>query len=470
MAKKASRPNQEGIFNNSLHSLGRMWREIARLSGRNGSNKDSRPNALQTQIKACLAEQGGEVSARARAAQLAQSYLDFSAKERLVFLQILARNFGVENAKVDEAFNLLKHASGEEELEANQRTLRRALEPSRVALLRKFSTLQSGPRFLVELRNELLELKKAHPELRFLERDLKDLLIAWFDIGFLDLRSINWDAPASLLEKLGAYEAVHRVRSWHDLKNRLDADRRCYAFFHPSMPNEPLIFVEVALVNGLASQIQVLLDVKAPVLDPEEADTAIFYSISNTQPGLAGIKFGNFLIKQVVDCLRREQPNLKQFSTLSPIPGFMGWLKQSLKENELDFIGSEKKKLKAVIGKIPTMEFLSEQLSSIKWAKNEQLAEALQPVLKRFGAIYLLKAKGRDSAHALDPVAHFHLSNGASIQQLNWMADTSGKGLRESCGLMINYHYRLDRIERHHEKYSGSGKITVSSPMSGLLK
>jgi malonyl-CoA decarboxylase len=168
--------------------------------------------------------------------------------------------------------------------------------------------------------------------------------------------------------------------------------------------------------------------------------------------------------------LRREQPNLKQFSTLSPIPGFMGWLKQSLKENELDFKGAEQKKLKAVIGKIPTLGILSEQLSSIKWAKDEPLAEALQTVLKRFAAIYLLQAKGRDSVHALDPVAYFHLSNGASIQQLNWMADTSGKGLRESCGLMINYHYRLDRIERHHEKYSGSGKITVSSTVSGLLK
>lgn len=470
MAKKNSQPSQEGIFNSALHNLGRVWREIARLSGRKESNKDSRPETLRQQIEACLSGQGGEVSARARAAQLAHSYLDFSEEERLVFLKILAREFGVDNAKVDEAFSLLKHSAGEEEREANQRALRLALEPSRVALLRKFNALQSGPRFLVELRNELLELKRDHPELRYLERDLKELLNAWFDIGFLDLRSINWDAPASLLEKLGDYEAVHRVRSWHDLKNRLDADRRCYAFFHPGMPDEPLIFVEVALVNGLASQIQVLLDVKAPVLDPDDADTAIFYSISNTQQGLAGISFGNFLIKQVVDRLRHEQPNLKRFSTLSPLPGFMGWLKQSLKNKELDIKSAEQKKLKTATGQIPTIEFLSQQLTSIKWAKDEPLAEALKPILMRFAALYLLKAKGQDGIRALDPVAHFHLSNGARMEQLNWMADTSGKGLRESCGLMINYLYLLDRIERHHEKYSGNGKITASSAVSGLLK
>lgn len=472
MVKKQENSNtpQEGVFNSTLQNLSRVWREITRLSGRNGSKKDVSPETLRGQIEACLAGQGGEVSARARAAKLARSYLDFSKEERLEFLRILARDFGVEKEQVNTAFEALKAAQDDEEIEVNQRTLRRALEPARVALLRKFNTLQSGPRFLVELRRELLDLKQSHPELRFLEHDLRELLNSWFDVGFLDLRSINWNAPASLLEKLGHYESVHRVRSWHDLKNRLDADRRCYAFFHPCMPHEPLIFVEVALVNGFASQIQVLLDEEAPVLDPDEVDTAIFYSISNTQQGLAGISFGNFLIKQVVDRLRHEQPNLKRFSTLSPIPGFKRWLEEAMKNKEVDLSPPEKKKLKGVFEEEPSIEHLSKELSSVKWAKDEKLAEALKPVIMRFAATYLLTAKGRDGKRALDPVAHFHLSNGARMQQLNWMGDTSGKGLRESAGLMINYLYRLDRIERFHEDYSGGGKIAVSSTISGLIK
>jgi malonyl-CoA decarboxylase len=469
--KEDNRSAQEGIFNSTLDNLSRAWREIARLSRREGSSKDTRPDALRKRIEACLAGQGGEVSARGRAAGLARDYLDFTLSERLVFLEILAKDFGVEKAKVDTAIAALQHAKDEEEVEASQRALRSALEPKRVALLRKFNTLQSGPRFLVELRRELLELKEANPELRFLERDLKELLTAWFDVGFLNLRSINWNAPASLLEKLGRYEAVHRVRSWHDLKNRLETDRRCFAFFHPCMPEEPLIFVEIALVNGLARQIQGLLDEGAPILDADETDTAIFYSISNTLKGLAGIGFGNFLIKQVVDQLRHDQPNLKQFSTLSPIPGYMRWLMEDyLTQKTLTLNASEKKKLRAILGKEATTELLAGILASSKWTRDDKLSEALRPVLLRAAATYLLQAKGRDGKRALDPVAHFHLSNGARMEQLNWMGDTSAKGIRNSVGLMINYLYPLDRIERYHEDYSGSGKIAVSSSVSGLLK
>ncbi|MDA0350320.1 MAG: malonyl-CoA decarboxylase [Verrucomicrobia bacterium] len=468
--KKDSRPNQTGTINSALHNLSLVWHEITRLSGRNMTPKDARPDVLRRQMEACLVGQGGEVSARGRAVDLAQSFLNFSDDERLVFFKILARDFGVDQVKVNQATEALKQAVDKDALENCQMALRQALQPARVALLRKFNALPSGPRFLVELRSELLKLTVKHPELRFLERDLKDILNSWFDVGFLELRRINWDASASLLEKLGRYEAVHRVRGWHDLKNRLDTDRRCFAFFHPSMPDEPLIFIEVALVNGLADQIQGLLDEKAPVLDPGKANTAIFYSISNTQQGLAGISFGNFLIKQVVDQLRQELPKLKQFATLSPIPGFKRWLDQSIQEGNLDLTSSEKKKLEAVTRQKVSAKELRELLGSVKWAKNEKLAEALKPILLRFVAFYLLKAKGRNQQRALDPVAHFHLTNGARMKQLNWMADTSGKGLRESAGLMINYLYSFDRIERRHEAYSGQGKIAVSSTISGLIK
>src|SRR5690606_7075814 len=199
-------------------------------------------------------------------------------------------------------------------------------EPPRMALLTQFNALQEGVKFLVDMRGELMTLVREDPDLRGLEADLKRLLASWFDVGFLDLRRITWHAPASLLEKLINYEAVHEIRSWADLKNRLDSDRRCYAFFHPRMPDEPLIFVEVALVTGMAADVHVLLDEQSPVEDPALADTAIFYSISNAQKGLAGISFGNFLIKRVVDDLSGEFKNLRTFATLSPIPGFCRWL------------------------------------------------------------------------------------------------------------------------------------------------
>ena len=211
---------------------------------------------------------------------------------------------------------------------AAERALRAALEPPRITLLRQFNALPEGVKFLVDRRAELIDLGQRDPVLHGLEEDLKRLLANWFDIGFLELKRITWESPAALLEKLMAYEAVHEIRGWTDLKNRLEADRRCFAFFHPRMPDEPLIFVEVALVSGMAGDIHALLDEAAPIGDPHSADTAIFYSISNCQRGLAGISFGDFLIKRVVDALATELPRLKVFATLSPVPGFRAWLEQ----------------------------------------------------------------------------------------------------------------------------------------------
>lgn len=203
--------------------------------------------------------------------------------------------------------------------------LRRALESPRVRLLTQFTAID-GMKLLVDLRADLLRAVETDPLLEALEADLKTLLTSWFDLGFLELRRIDWNSPAALLEKLISYEAVHRIESWDDLKNRLDSDRRCYAFFHPRMPQEPLIFVEIALMKGLADSVQALLDPKAEVMDPNHADTAIFYSINNCQRGLDGIAFGNFLIKRVVEVLGQEFRGLKQFATLSPVPGFCRWL------------------------------------------------------------------------------------------------------------------------------------------------
>ena len=272
-------------------------------------------------MRACLAGRGGEVSARNRAAKLAETYLELDEAGRKEFLRTLA-SFDSDPDAVATAYAAVQAATDPAERATAKAALRRALEPPRLRLLTQFTTIPDGRKFLVDLRGFLLKMRRDDKLLAALEADLRGLLAAWFDIGFLELQRIDWNSPAALLEKLVGYEAVHEIRSWRDLKNRLDSDRRCYAFFHPRMPGEPLIFVEVALVKGLAGSVQRLLDEKAPVLDPREADTAIFYSISNCQQGLAGISFGNFLIKRVVEELSAEFRNLKTFATLSPIPGF----------------------------------------------------------------------------------------------------------------------------------------------------
>lgn len=467
--EKKSTP-KGSLIGSTLKNIRFAWREILGASKKADTNRAANPDVWRANIRACLDEKGGEVSARNRAAGLARSYLEFSPEERLTFLSLLSGEFGASESDIRMAVETLEVAEDELEVERSRRALRQALEPERVRLLRKFNTLHSGPRFLVELRSEVIDLSRRHPKLMPLENDLKDLLRSWFDVGFLELQSISWNSPASLLEKLGEYEAVHRVRSWLDLKNRLDIDRRCFAFFHPCMPDEPLIFIEVALVKGLAVQIQELLDAKAEALEAEDADTAIFYSISNAQHGLRGISFGNFLIKQVVNQLRRELPHLKRFATLSPIPGFVAWVREELREERESPLPSEVKKLKTVVDEQDDYSsYLLSIFESSKWKQDEALSEALKPILLRLCSNYLVKAKRSDGVRALNPVAHFHLSNGAQMEQLNWMADTSAKGMQESAGIMINYLYRLDKIESFHEDYRSKGKVSLSSAVKGLL-
>jgi malonyl-CoA decarboxylase len=342
------------------------------------------------------------------------------------------------------------------------------LEPPRVRLLRQFNALRDGVAFLVDLRADALRLADGDELLLGLADDLRDLLRSWFDAGFLELRRVTWDSPASLLEKLARYEAVHTVRGWDDLKNRLEADRRLFAFFHPSMPGEPLIFVEVALVRGMATQITGLLDQRAPVADPESADTAIFYSISNAQAGLVGIAFGGFLIKQVVDELRAELPRLRTFATLSPLPAFRRHVESGLRDGTLTLTADERKELAAALGE-PVVDEprLLELLQGELYVREPRLASAVQPVLERWCAAYLLRARTEDR-RALDPVAHFHLSNGARVEQIDWLGDPSAKGLRQSFGLMVNFRYVLDDIEKHHEAYAADGTAAAESRVSRL--
>ena len=423
---------------------------------------------LEAQMQACLAGRGGEVSARNRAAKLAQTYLTQNDAGRAGFLRTLA-GFDSDPDAVAAAYAKVQAAKDVAERATAKAALRHALEPPRLRLLTQFISIPDGRKFLVDLRGSLLKLRGGDKLLAALDADLRGLLAAWFDIGFLELQRIDWNSPAALLEKLVDYEAVHAIRSWRDLKNRLDSDRRCYAFFHPRMPGEPLIFVEVALVKGLAGSVQNLLDEKAPVQDPSQADTAIFYSISNCQSGLAGISFGNFLIKRVVEELSAEFRNLKTFATLSPIPGFRRWLDPLLAADEPRLLSDDE--AEALAAAVPA-ETGSQALAAIvgkrHWWRDAALRKVAEPVLTRLAARYLVvETSGK---RAKDPVAHFHLSNGARVERLDMAGDTSDKGAKESATLMVNYLYDPAKIEDWHEDYAGEGKRNASTAVRKLAR
>ncbi len=460
----------------NLRSLRSAWRDIA-ASARGVISGAPRPDLsrddaehLREQLRVCLEARGGAVSARARAADLGRTYLALNDTGRERFLRLLAGEFDIDHEAVRAAAARLSAATDQATRAPLERELRATLEPRRVRLLRQFNGLPEGVKFLVDMRAELMKLARGDAALAELERDLKELLADWFDVGFLELTRITWDAPAALLEKLIVYEAVHEIRSWADLKNRLDSDRRCFAYFHPRMPNEPLIFVEVALVKGMADSVQSLLDVGAPVGDPGTADTAVFYSISNCQRGLAGISLGDFLIKRVVDCLAAELPQIQTFATLSPIPGFAQWLdRRHEEERSTLLLASEQKTLQQQLpAELAPLPF-DELLALPHWHADETVAEALRPPLLRLAARYLLQEK-TSGGRALDPVAHFHLTNGARIERLNWRADLSPRGLNQSFGIMVNYLYRLPDIEDNHEAYRGEGRVAASAALRRLAK
>lgn len=458
-------------------SFRRVWRDIAgTFTGavRPDLSNNSDIAHLREQMKNCLEAKGGEVSARARAASLGETYLGLNLDGRRRFLQLLASGFQSDKSAVSAAIEAFTLAKPNEVLQAGS-TLRIALEPQHLRLLTQFNALPQGVKFLVDMRSDLLSFDNKDHYLLALEEDFRRLLTSWFDVGFLELERISWDHPASLLEKLIEYEAVHEMRGWDDLKNRLDTDRRCFAFFHPRMPDEPLIFVQVALVNGLAKSIDELLEAGSPTSKAEEADTAIFYSISNAQTGLEGISFGGFLIKRVVDLLRSEFPRLRQFATLSPMPGFKEWLEIILENGDIELTAAEINDLQALLKVNELEEFncqevLRSVLNTEQWYRDNKTASALKQILIRFSAQYIACCKRKDGVRALDPVANFHLTNGARIERLNWLADKSDNGMRKALGLMVNYLYDLERIEANHEAYSMDGETALSPEIKRLLK
>ena len=403
------------------------------------------------QLRECAESLGGEVSARTRAAKLGATYLRLDDSGRREFLRLIAVEFGPDPEAIATAHEAYQAAIGTPSQWDAEAQLRRTVWSARIRILTQFNALPQGVKFLVDLRADLLRYLEQDSDLDALDRELEARLGAWFDVGFLELQRITWNSPAALLEKIIKYEAVHEIRSWDDLKNRLDSDRRLYAFFHPRMPMEPLIFVEVALTDRLADNVQTLLDEHAPVFDARLADTAVFYSISNTQAGLRGVSFGNFLLKRVVDDLKRDLPRLKTFATLSPMPQLTSWLKKNpgiLKELSIEL-------------DLPT-------LMAGEWSQSREQVRRLREPLQRLAARYLTTAKQTDKPY--DPVSRFHLGNGARVEQIDWLADTSEKGFRQSLALMVNYLYDPDDIEENVEAFARDGQIVTSASVRRLAK
>jgi len=455
-------------FLNIIDSIAERGRELLGLD----NNQASQQN-LYDLCQRLLAGRG-EASGIALSQEILRLYQEMSDADKLAFFNLLAARFEPDLERILAVVSKYQKSRSPQDLI----DLNSAVEAPRQELFRRLNMAPSGTASLVALRADLLGQLKTHPSLIAVDADLKHILSSWFNRGFLQLRNIDWTSPAHILEKLINYESVHEIRGWVDLRRRLIKDRRCFAFFHPAMPDEPLIFIEVAFVRGLSSEIQALIDPLAPELDPKLADTAIFYSINNTQRGLRGISFGNFLIKQVLTELTTELPWIKVSSTLSPMPSFASSVQQWLQEDtgslkHLRFTEIRERhstaltELAAQYGIDPELaktDMLQMLLQNSAALNNPALA----PLLSELALCHLTTpdAKGR----LADPVAMFHLSNGARLERINTHADMSAHGIASSYGVMVNYLYDLKDVETNHEAFVSHGKITMSDTLGKKFK
>jgi malonyl-CoA decarboxylase len=395
------------------------------------------------------------LSERGDNARLAQDALEacrsLRAAEQTEFFDLLGSEFSPDPEEVGRYADVYR----KEPTPANLTRLQDAVEPPRQDLFRRLNLAPGGTRALIEMRAQMLTGLPQHPQWSAAEADLAHLLTDWFNRAFLVLRRIDWHTPAIILEKLIEYEAVHQIQGWRDLRRRLQADRRCYAFFHPALPDEPIIFVEVALLDRMSARVQPLLDPDSPITGEEAAKSAVFYSITNCQDGLRGVPFGSLLIQMVADELRRELPKLKTFATLSPIPGFMAWLSGRARHHEN---GPQDGKLSSVL----------EKVEAPRWFADKDRAGDLQKDLLPLCAYYLLQAK--HGQEPLDPVARFHLRNGARLERLNWLGDTSPTGIQRSAGLTVNYLYRLEDLDRNHRLYTQEHRVQASYSVERLAR
>lgn len=411
------------------------------LLGRSLPELASHFNTLENIADQCerLMSWRGEATAIALAQRILEGYAQLEPNDKMTFLHMLNTQFGADSERLQTAIDVWQ---GEPSAE-NAADVHYAAEPRRLELFRRLNRAPNGTEYLVAMRSDLLQVTREHPELKPTDKDFHHLLASWFNRGFLELRRIDWTTSAAILDKLIQYEAVHEITDWDDLRRRIDPpDRLCYAFFHPALQSEPLIFVEIALIKGVPKAIAPILANDREHLAAADVDTAVFYSISNCQAGLRGVSFGNFLIKQVVQEIVRDFPQITTFITLSPVPHFVRWLEQ-----------------------IPGDDHLAPLATEALTKRNA----ADDKTLKQLTAHYFLHAKNKRE-QPYDPVARFHLGNGARLEHLHLAADTSPNGIAQSCGIMVNYRYHLDYIEQNHEAYAYAGDVIATSEISKLAE
>ena len=394
----------------------------------------------------------GEASGVALAQEILARYADLTTGPRIAFFEALVTTFGHDSGRIDRAIAAWRDAPTPD----SASELHHASEPLRLELFRRLNLAPGGTAALVRMREQLLDAMAHRDELGEIDKDFVHLFSSWFNRGFLVLRRIDWSTSAAILEKIIRYEAVHEISDWADLRRRIDPpDRRCYAFFHPALVDEPLIFVEVALTREIPGAIAPILSDKRDPVEVRRATTAVFYSITNCQRGLAGVTFGHFLIKQVVEEVSRELSRVGTFVTLSPAPNFAGWLKRERDNpNSLALEEDDREALQS--------------LDTADWWRQPEVAERIREPLLRAAAWYYLRARNGRGLPA-DSVARFHLGNGARLERLDWLADTSDRALRQSHGLMVNYLYDLDYIERNHEAYAQQRAVVASSAVTRLV-
>jgi malonyl-CoA decarboxylase len=444
--------NSSSFFGDMLQSIAERGRAlIDRTRDRRGL-AEQRSTGLVALCEELLSSRG-EASGVALAREILSQYAELTTGPRIAFFEALASRFGPDPDLLNAAVKSWQSSPTEN----TAAKLHRASEPRRLELFRRLNLAPNGTTALVRMREQLLDALDRREDLEIIDDDFLHLFSSWFNRGFLILRRIDWSTPARILEKIIRYEAVHEIRDWNDLRMRIDSPgRRCYAFFHPALVDEPLIFVEVALTRGSPDKIDAILSANGQPVDLDRATSAVFYSISNCQMGLAGVSFGHFLIKQVVEEVQREMPRLATFVTLSPAPGFAEWLKHERASDAPAMISDEDRTALAV-------------LDRPGWWRDEETVETVREPLLRAAGAYFLRAR-TSRGLPRDPVARFHLGNGARLERLNHLADTSPRALAQSHGLMVNYLYDLDHIEKNHEAYAQQQAIIAAGAVNRLAR
>ncbi len=440
------------FFGELLQSISERGRALLDLTRANRIDAEARSENL---VELCedLLSGRGEASGVALAGEILGRYGELTIGPRIAFFEALATRFGPDRRRLEAAIEDWRQQQTDE----TAAEIHFAAEPRRLELFRRLNLAPGGTRALVRMREQLIDAMDHRGDLGVVDSDFVHLFSSWFNRGFLVLRRIDWSTPASILEKIILHEAVHKIDSWDDLRRRIEpADRSCYAFFHPALVDEPLIFVEVALTAQIADAIAPILSDTHEVLDPAKATTAVFYSISNCQRGLAGVSFGHFLIKQVVEEICRDRPRLSTFVTLSPVPNFAEWLRRErARESSVALAGEDRAALDA--------------LDDPGWWTDAQLRERVKGPLLAAAAFYFVHARNARGL-PVDAVARFHLGNGARLEQIDFLADTSEKGLRQAHGIMVNYLYDLDYIERNHEAFAQSRTVVASGSVRRLVR